>query len=278
MSTTPATTAAAGALAGLQNLKAGLQNVTQNVLSAGGDPILKLQTDGLWAFGQDNVEVQEGSLWAINPFSIRQGIVCWKVIPQNSRETRELYGKHLVGMSAPFPDRNQQAYDKDGNAVDHAKHPWNDVIGADLFCTNGDDKGEQVIYEPSSKGGISAMRDFINKQLIPHLDKDPSTPVALVKLESDSYNNKLTGGKTYFPILTVVDWISGDTVPAPKADEPEGEGETAQTQQQAEPEPKAAAAPRGRRAPAGAPAPEPQQEAAPAAPAGGERRRRRPAA
>jgi hypothetical protein len=246
MSNTPAP-AAGNALAALGNLKAGLTNVvTSAPITGGGAPILRLQTDGEWVFGPDNIVPEAESIWAINPLTVRHGIVCWKVRPQGSRDKAERYGMHMVPMTATKPDKtNKQAFDKDGNEVDHEQHPWVDVIGVDMVCVSeGEDKGEQVIYEPSSNGGIDVLKKYINKHLIPQIDKGKGEVVALVKLRSDSYNNKTTGGKTYFPIFEYVDWVTMDTdmVPASEpveettVEEPANKNspapETASTQEQ----------------------------------------------
>jgi hypothetical protein len=246
MSNTPAP-AAGNALAALGNLKAGLTNVvTSAPITGGGDPILRLQTDGNWCFGPDNEEFEPETIWAINPLTVRHGIVCWKVRPNGSREKPERYGIHLVPMTATKPDKaTKQAFDKEGNEVNHGQHPWVDVIGVDMVCvSDGDYKDEQVIYEPSSNGGIDVLKDYINKHLIPQIDKGKGEVVALVKLRSDFYNNKNTGGKTYFPIFEYVDWVTMDTdmVPASEpveettVEEPANKNspapETASTQEQ----------------------------------------------
>lgn len=267
---TPAPAAAAGALAAIGNLRNAIANVKSSVVIAGGDPILRLGRDGLWVYGADNVEPEDGSRWAINPLSLRHGIVCWKVIPAGSKEKPELYGKHMVAANQPKP-QPVQAFDKNGDPVDHDKHPWMDVIGVDLKCMNGEDKGVQVIYEPSSKGGLRGMSDLMD-EIAKAIETHPDRPVAVVHLKSDHYNHS-TYGKTYTPLLEVVEWVSMDGhAPAPAEEKPAEE------------------APRGRRGAQAEPAnDEPEQEVeevqetvAASAPAeaqgGGERRRRRRAA
>lgn len=256
---TPATTGAAStALAALGNLKGAIQNVKQSVVIAGGDPILRLGRDGKWVFGAENLEPEEGSRWAVNPLSLRHGIVCWKVIPQGSKESPELFGKHLVSATQPKPAPTQ-AHDKNGNPVDHNAHPWADVIGVDLRCVSGEDEGEQVIYEPSSTGGLNAMSDLMDA-VLKAIDEHPDRPVAIIELESDHYNHK-TYGKTYIPKFKIVDWVSMDGVAAEPANEPEVETE------KADPAPANTNTADEGKGGATAAAPEPEQQ--------GERRRRR---
>ena len=59
------------------SLAAGLQNVGASVQSGGGVPFLKLSKSGRWMYGAEAIEVEEGSTWAINPYSIEHGFACW---------------------------------------------------------------------------------------------------------------------------------------------------------------------------------------------------------
>lgn len=272
MTNTPTVAAAGGALAALGNLKAGLANVKQAVRAPGGEPIMRLGRDGVWIYGADNVEVEDGSEWAINPLSIRFGYVCWKVIPQGSKAQPELFGKHSrTMMQTPLDVMALQAKDSEGNDVDHEKHPWAEFIGCDMLCVSGEDSGTQSPYEPSSTGGIRAMRELCAK-IDAQLDSDPAHPVPVVELASDSYEHKQYG-KTYFPVLKVKRWVGLDDVndvgAAPGSTE-QGTGQTTQ----AEPEvTKVADAPK--EAPAATTSQ--TQAATTAQPATGERRRRRAA-
>jgi hypothetical protein len=258
MTTSPATTKAGGALAALGNLKSAISNVKASVVIAGGDPILRLGRDGKWVYGPENIELDNGTRMAVNPLSLRHGLVCWKVIPQGSKEKPELYGKMLVSAGQPKPQPTQ-AHDKNGDPVDHNAHPWADVVGVDLAFIDGEEKGDRVVYEPSSTGGLRAMDDLMSA-IMRAIDEHPETPVAIVELDSDHYNHS-SYGKTYIPIFNIVDWVSMDTTEAPAAAEPEVKTETKQTSTAQETQAGSSAAPA---------ASEPEQQ--------GERRRRRRAA
>lgn len=210
MTNTPATVAAGGALAALGNLKGAIQNVKAAVVIAGGTPILRLGRDGKWVFGADNFEPEDGSRWMVNPLSLRFGQVCWKVIPQGSKEKPELYGKKLVSVFGNPKPVGGQAHDSNGNPVNHDQHPWQDVVGVDLLCVSGEDEGEQVIYEPSSTGGLRAMDDLMDA-ISKAQDEHPDRIVPIVELKSDSYPHPQYG-KTYVPILKIVDWATNDAI------------------------------------------------------------------
>lgn len=203
-------TAAGTAVGALKNLKAGLQNVHTSTKPKGGEPILRLGRDGLWIFGADNTEVEDGSRWAVNPLSLQHGYICWKVIPEGSKESPELLGEEMVSMFSAKPDK--------ASLPDYG-HPWADCLSFELLCLSGDDKGEQMLYKTSSTGGLRATREFI-AALMAQLDKDESKPVPVIELKSDHYKHK-TYGKTYFPVFDIVDFVAMDQAPEAGGAEPQ---------------------------------------------------------
>jgi len=268
------TTKAAGALAGLGNLKAGLAKVQQSIPAAGGEPILRMGRDGKWIYGAENIEVEAGSEWAVNPLSLQHGFICWKKTdPNNKADKPEKLGEILVSM---FEDKPLLS------SLPDYGHPWAEQTCVGLRCISGEDEGEQTEYKPSSVGGANAMKELIGK-IMAQLDTDEAHPVPVVVLKSDHYQHK-TYGKTYTPLIEIVDWISMDGVAADDgtADAPDGSdaGDAPAEEAPAE-EPKTAAAPRraARTPTVAAKAEEPAaEETAPEQPApatGGEVRRRR---
>jgi hypothetical protein len=202
MTTTVATaSASAGALAALGNLKQGLQNVQSGIRVAGGEPILRMGRDGIWIYGADNVEVEGGSTWAINPMSLTHGFICWKVIPEGSKEKPELLGEETRSMFQPLPNKD---------SLPDYGHPWAEVLSVQLKCVSGEDEGGQVLYKTSSTGGLRAMKELITS-ITEAIDKHPETPVPVVALESDSYPHKQYG-KTYFPVINIQSWVSMEGV------------------------------------------------------------------
>lgn len=219
MTTDVTKTSAAGALAALGNLKQGLQNVQSGIRVAGGEPILRMGRDGIWIYGADNVEVEDGSTWAINPMSLTHGFICWKVIPEGSKEKPELLGEETRSMFQPLPNKD---------SLPDYGHPWAEVLSVQLKCVSGEDEGEQVLYKTSSTGGLRAMKELIGS-IMEAIDKHPETPVPVVQLKSDSYPHKQYG-KTYFPVIAIENWVSMDGVAeeaAPAAEEKKPEPEAA---------------------------------------------------
>lgn len=255
----------ANAVAALQGLKQGLQNVQASLPATMTDALLRMGKDGIWVYGAENIEVEEGSLWAVNPMSIRHGYACWTNYDVKEKKKNELLGEVMVSAGQPKPLRTD---------LQDLGWSWSDQISFSLKCLNGEDKGMQVLYKTTSVGGINATGKVL-EALIAQLDKDPEHPVPVLELGNDHYDHKQYG-KTYVPIMTVKRW-EALTDAMPDLDAPEVEDVKDATTTVA-----AEAAPARRRGAAAAETV--KEETAPAAaepagsPAGDQPRRRRRAA
>lgn len=209
---------ASTAVASLMTLKQGLANVANTIPASGGDPYLRMLTDGQWVFGADDIEVADNDVWAVNIFSVLHGYVCWTQYPKDERTGKQIkkndkLGEVLVPSSEPKPLKS--------SLHDHSPWEWSDAVSFQLKGKEGENAGEQVLYNVSSKGGLGAAQkllDAITKQL----DDDIEHPVPLVKLLSDHYPHS-TYGRTYFPIFEIVGWATLDGAAEAAAPAPEPE-------------------------------------------------------
>jgi len=195
-----------------------LQAATQRTVATDGIPFLRLIKSGEWVYSADDVEVQEGSLWAVNPNSFMEGFVAWG--------EGELLGEEMQPMTAaPILAANLPA-------VDGAKRGWEKQTGFMLLCLNGEDKGTQVMYKTSSKGGIKAVRQLVN-DVVSKLGEDQVNYVPRVELDMDSYKHKQYG-KIYTPIFDVKEWGGfTEEAPAQEAAAPEQAPEPAKKRRRA---------------------------------------------
>ena len=173
---------------GLQHVSAGLSG------RSGGMPLLRLLRDGVYAYGQENVEPQEGSEWAVNPHSFQHGFACWG--------DGELLGEAMVPLNQPPPNVNE---------LQDFGEPWAQQISFQLQCLNGEDTGVTVLYKSTSVGYLNMAKALIDHVVL-QLQHDPANYVPVVALDTDSYNHKQYG-KIYFPVLDVLRFIpiEGDT-------------------------------------------------------------------
>lgn len=165
--------------------------------SQGGLPFLRLLRDGEWVYGADNTEVEEGSLWAINSFSMSLGWIAWG--REGSKEEGTVLGEQLARADEPPVLR--------ANLPD-VEAEWTPCVSFDLMCATGEDKGTLVRFKTNSVGGRRAFSDML--QLVAAaMDDGTGQCIPIVALDSDSYPHKKYG-KIYTPLFDVKKWVMPD--------------------------------------------------------------------
>lgn len=196
----------------MQNLPANINSLVDSIdatstaisASTGDVPFLRLLKSGEWVYGGDDVDVAEDSLWAVNPNSFCTGFQSWD-------DDGELLGEETRLVTETPLMRTD---------LDDVGAPWKPLLGCQMVCIKGGDKGTEVVYKTTSKGGIKAINKLM-KQLVARV-RDPEHGgkfVPVVKLDADSYKHK-TYGRIYTPELDISTWTdmdTPDTAPEPKA-------------------------------------------------------------
>lgn len=191
----------AGLPANPDDLIKGLQNVGQTLQgSSGGVPFLRLLKSGRYAYGAENIEPEEDSLWAMNPNSLQHGWACWV--------DSELLGEAMVPFTQAAPAR--------AGLPDYGGD-WKQQVSMVLQCLNGEDEGVSVLYKGTSVGLHNAVKLLIN-DLVRQLQTDPKHCVPVLALECDSYNHK-KHGEIFYPVLTIEKWVAFDGAVAEAAKE-----------------------------------------------------------
>lgn len=212
-------TFAGGLPANPEDLEAGLQNLQQSVQGGtGGTPFLRLLKSGVWVYGAENIEVEEGSEWAINPYSLNHGFACWG--------DGELLDERMVPFTQSPPNKAE---------LPDMGYEWNQQVAMMLACVSGEDTGVQVLLKGTSLGLRNATKDLINA-LIAQLQHDKVHIVPIVELESDSYQHK-KHGQIFYPVIEISRWASMDAEDAPAPEESEAETTEAEATEPA-PKPK----------------------------------------
>ncbi|MFZ0840662.1 MAG: hypothetical protein WAM77_24640, partial [Xanthobacteraceae bacterium] len=184
----------------LEALAKALNNVDMTATSGRSNiPMLQFASrENVWTIGQKKIVVDNDSTWAVNPTTFKRG---WIAFNDNNKPV----GEHLVSVSLPMPDKTELP-DK-GSA-------WQEQWTVNMKCTTGTDAGAEVVYKPSTVGGIQAIgglieavRDRING------GQHDNKIAPIVRLERDSYQHPQYG-RIWTPMLTIVDWMSLDG-PAP---------------------------------------------------------------
>ena len=187
----------------VSSLSVALRQLEKDVGPAG-SVILKMDKRGDWVFGADQTEVDEGTLWAVNPFSFVHGYIAWG--------DGEVLGEKMVSVSHPLPEME--------SAPAGANRGWETQVGMSLKCISGPDNGLEVRYSVTSVGGKRAVQGLA-VAIAQQVENDQSKPVPVVTLKRDHYTHK-SYGKIYTPVFEVQEWMSMDGGKAegeePKAD------------------------------------------------------------
>jgi hypothetical protein len=164
--------------------------------------ILKMDKTGHWVFGADQTEIEDGSTWAVNPFSFVHGYIAWG--------DGEVLAEKMVSVSEPLPNIDV--------APPGAKKGWETQVGMSLKCLTGDDEGMEARYTTTSVGGKRSVQTLA-LAIAAQVEKDQSKPVPVVRLKKDHYTHK-SYGKIFTPVFEIVEWVSmegkTDDVDAPE--------------------------------------------------------------
>ena len=177
-------------LPSVASLSTALRTLEKDVVS--GVVILKMDKTGHWVFGADQTEIEEGSTWAVNPFSFVHGYIAWG--------DGEVLSEKMVSVSQPLPETNV--------APPGAKKGWETQVGMSLKCLTGDDQGMEARYTTTSVGGKRSVQTLA-LAIAAQVEKDQSKPVPVVRLKKDHYTHK-SYGKIFTPVFEVVEWASMD--------------------------------------------------------------------
>lgn len=191
-------------LPAVSTLSTALRSIDNDV-GAVGQAILKMDKTGHWVFGADQTEVEEGSEWAVNPFSFVHGYIAWG--------DGEVLGETMVSVAQPLPEPQP--------APPQARKGWEKQVGLGLKCLSGEDTGLDVRYTTTSVGGKRSVQSLA-VAIAEQVEKDPSKPVPIVRLGKEHYQHK-SYGRIFTPVFEVVRWASMDgdapAAPGPLEDE-----------------------------------------------------------
>ena len=192
-------------LPAVNSISSALRNIQTDTSTAGGVTILKMDRTGHWVYGSSETEVDNDSVWAVNPFSFTHGFIAWG--------EGEVLGEKMVSVTEPLPQLDP--------APAAAKRGWETQVGFSLKCIDGEDKDEEVRYAVTSVGGKRAVQTLA-VNIANQVETDQTKPVAVVSLGKEHYQHKAYG-RIYTPMFDIVEWISLDGEPAPKEEAVEDE-------------------------------------------------------
>lgn len=180
--------------------------------ASGGGDFLKF-SKGEWLKGQNDDEVALGTRLAANMAELSIGWLRWADGKPAERRMGLLSQGHKAEARDALGYTDQALWDLDEN--DKPKDPWN--FTNELPLANPE-TGEQMTFSASSKGGIGAIGNLCKAYGREY--RNCAGMVPIIELGRDSYKHPVYG-KTYVPVLTIVDWVENGSVPDAPRDEEE---------------------------------------------------------
>jgi hypothetical protein len=185
------TTFSGSNLPSVKSLATALRTIETDVGGAG-TVIIKMDKTGHWVFGADQTEIEDGSTWAVNPFSFVHGYIAWG--------DGEVLAEKMVSVSQPLPELEA--------APPGAKKGWETQVGMSIKCLDGEDKGMEARYTTTSVGGKKGVQ-ALAVAIATQVEKDQSKPVPVVELGKEHYTHK-SYGRIFTPVFKVLEWVSMD--------------------------------------------------------------------
>jgi hypothetical protein len=185
------TTFSGANLPSVKSLATALRTIETDVGGAG-TVIIKMDKTGHWVFGADQTEIEDGSTWAVNPFSFVHGYIAWG--------DGEVLAEKMVSVSQPLPELEA--------APPGAKKGWETQVGMSIKCLDGEDKGMEARYTTTSVGGKKGVQ-ALAVAIATQVEKEQSKPVPVVELGKEHYTHK-SYGRIFTPVFKVLEWVSMD--------------------------------------------------------------------
>ncbi len=185
------TTFSGSNLPSVKSLATALRTIETDVGGAG-TVIIKMDKTGHWVFGADQTEIEDGSTWAVNPFSFVHGYIAWG--------DGEVLAEKMVSVSQPLPELEA--------APPGAKKGWETQVGMSIKCLDGEDKGMEARYTTTSVGGKKGVQ-ALAVAIATQVEKDQAKPVPVVELGKEHYTHK-SYGRIYTPVFKVLEWVGMD--------------------------------------------------------------------
>lgn len=164
---------------------------------------------GEWLLGQNDDEVALGRRLAANMDELSIGWIRWADGKPAERRMGLLSQGYKPEARDALGYTDEAEWEKDDQGK--AKDPWNFTNELPLADP---ETGEQMIFSASSKGGIGCMGNLCKAYGREYRQRPGLVPV--IELQRDSYKHAVYG-KTYVPVVNIVDWIDNAGIPAPAA-------------------------------------------------------------
>jgi hypothetical protein len=208
-------------MGGVDGVKHYVNALKAAAVAGGGDgkPILKIdKRTGDWSFGEDDEPLRKGDLLAINPLSFHHGYIAFT----EKGDRAETEDGQIADISCPISDPLTRMGDLPELSQPKRGKPteWKFTMSVEMAVVEGPNKGAEVIYKPTSRGGLKFLR-LVVAEIARRMEAGKNEFVPVIELFHSTYEHK-TYGTCVNPEFEIVDWVTMDaeTFDAPVKDAP----------------------------------------------------------
>lgn len=200
-----------GGFGSLEKMRSYGRNLVQGAAFGGSDlegkDLLVLDhKEGYWRFGQESGELTEKDLLAVNPMSFQHGYVAFG----KEGMAVDLDGNPAqVMVSADFtmPNRDdlpELELVRFKRGEPEREPDWKLCRSVDLVVVEGPNKGQELRYAPTSRGGTRMVLK-LQAEVGRRFEAEDLQCVPLVELFAEPYKHR-TYGKIFNPIAEIIEW------------------------------------------------------------------------
>ncbi len=186
----------------IERMQKNAQQVAGNLnTGSDGTPLLRFTQEGEWVVGQENQPVPHDFQFALDPFAIAAGWVCWKgQRPIDMAMVPVLEGQPVAEDS--LPDHRPYKGGMEG---------WKASVE---FVAHGLTTALKCRFNNNSMGAQRMVNKLIGAVIV-QLNIDAGHPVPVVVLHGESYYNKNYSKDIFNPLLSVVGWADAEMKVSP---------------------------------------------------------------
>jgi len=181
----------------LTSMASGLSASAKGAADSAGQQFMKFTKFGAFVFGAENMETEEGALFAVNPMGFGHGWIAWGDKAHGNES--QMLGEVSAAAKDPLPAKpNPVAGD------------WSEQRLIQMACISGEDAGEQMLFKSSSLGGKKFYAALV-LEVVKKINAGATDIVPVITLEADSYIHAKYG-RIFTPLYTIKRWTTMDTV------------------------------------------------------------------
>lgn len=187
-------------------------------------PILKLKKNGDWVYGQEEIYLDDKAYLAVNPLTIKRGYIAFSEAESGIAMTVDgERAEFFYDPSDPppriedLPEVEIETIKGKRGKIEEVEPEYRQQIVLQMVIVGGDDDGLEVLYKPTSVGGLRFCRKII-KEIRKRFDTGLMDIQPLIEVWSEPYPHP-KWGELHNPLFEIKEWVDNTIIGENTADE-----------------------------------------------------------